>query len=742
MNQPGLERLMVVSNRLPVQTLRVSEGRTRLEPGGGGLVAAMRPVLERTGGLWIGWPGEAGAGEVDEQIQAHAFEIVPVPLDPRLVEGYYDGFSNRTLWPLFHDLLGRASFEPAWWAPYQEANRAFAEVAAGRACQGDVVWVHDYHLILFGEYFRRLRPEIRQGFFLHIPFPPLMLFHRLPWRKELMRGLLSYDLVGFQTERDLGAFVRALLEVCPEAKPLEFTERQASLEWEGRTIEAGVFPISIDFAYWDALGKSRVVRRKAQRFIEKNASRKIILGVDRLDYSKGIPQRLRAFGQLLEHHPAECERVQFLQIAVPSRTSVSEYKELKREIDALIGNINGRFATPTWIPINYIYRSFAPADLAAYYRAADVALVTPIKDGMNLVAKEFVAASVEKTGVLILSEFAGAAYELEPGAIIVNPHDVAEVAEALYRALHMPQEEQRSRLESLRSIVSQNDVHRWAQGFLCALRGIERKFRSPSQILKDWTGWRAPGVLVYLDYDGALSPLRLYPNLAAPDPDVVKLLSELALDPGIRVVVASGRSFSELDRWFSDPEICLVSGHGSIWRHRGVRGLLLAQNDRPEGILEARRLLDPIVEATPGAALEDKGVTLAVHYRMVPEFVLPRLLPRLRKEIEKFVEKRRDVALLEGACVLEIVPEGVSRGKAFSAVRAKLGCENDPALLIGLDRREEELIEALGEGDLAVHVGGGPTRAAVALRRPQEVKELLSELLKLRAAEGARENMG
>lgn len=725
-------RLVVVSNRLPMQTVSGPDGRFRVEPGGGGLVAAMRPVLEETGGIWVGWPGEGDAASFEAQVRGSPFEVVPVPLAAEEVQGYYDGFSNRTLWPLFHDLLGRTAFDHTWWPAYESANRAFAEAAAERVREGDSVWTHDYHLFLFGRYLREKRPGVRQGFFLHIPFPPLMLFHRLPWRTEILRGLLAYDLVGFQTERDLGAFVRCLLALCPEARPLDFTERRAAWEWEGRTVEAGVFPISIDFAYWDALGRSRSVRRKAERFLEKIARRKVILGVDRLDYSKGIPQRIRAFGELLSRHPEECERVQFLQIAVPSRTSVSEYRELKREIDSLIGAVNGRFATPTWVPINYIYRRFELPELAAYYRAADVALVTPVKDGMNLVAKEFAAASVEKTGVLILSEFAGAAYELEPGAIIVNPHDVVEVAEALHRALHMSQEEQRSRLEALRAIISKNDVHRWATGFLESLRGVEEKVRPPREILEAWDGSRSPRIFVHLDYDGALSPLRLYPTLAAPDPELVATLGQLASDPGVCVAISSGRALAELDRWFREPAIVLVGGHGASWRHRGVQTPLLAGSERPEGIAEARRRIEPMVDAAPGAVLEDKGHSLAVHYRMVPEFVLPRLIPRLRREIAGLVEKRRDIAILEGACVLELVPAGTSPVRAFLEVRKALGCEGDPALAIGADRKEEEIFETLRDCDLAIHVGGGPTRAKAVLRRPQEVKALLAELLERR----------
>jgi hypothetical protein len=302
--------------------------------------------------------------------------------------------------------------------------------------------------------------------------------------------------------------------------------------------------------------------KHAERFKRSNGGRKIILGVDRLDYSKGIAHRLRAFADLLERHPEERERVQFVQIAVPSRLSVKEYRELKREIDGLIGQINGTYATPSWVPVNYLNRSFLERDLAAYYRAADVALVTPIKDGMNLVAKEFCAASVAGKGVLVLSEFAGAAAELSSGALIVNPHDTRGVADALHRAITMPAAEQEARLVKLRRTIREHDVHRWAANFLAAARGGTGRLREPEAILDEWTGWRAENLLVSLDYDGTLVPIRPLPGMAAPTPAIEALLAKIAALPGVTLALSSGRSLAELDTWFPNPAIVLVGGHG------------------------------------------------------------------------------------------------------------------------------------------------------------------------------------
>lgn len=726
-------RLVVVSNRLPIQTVAAEGGGVKLQAGGGGLVAALRFVLQGRGGLWIGWPGEGDLSGFEERAHDLPFPVVPVPLAREEVEGHYDGLTNRTLWPLFHDLVGRTVFEHSWWEQYVAVNRKFAKVVVARSSPEDLIWVQDFHLLLLGEMIRRERPAQRIGFFLHTPFPPVALFQRLPWAAEIIRGMLGCDAVGFQTERDLGAFARSVLALHPEARPLDFTERQAVWEWEGRTVQAGVFPISIDFAHWDSLARSKAVKRKSERFREKVGHRKIILGVDRLDYSKGIPQRVRAFGLLLERHPEERERVQFLQIAVPSRTSVSEYKELKREIDRLIGNINGKFGTPGWVPVNYLYRSFDPADLAAYYRASDVALVTPIKDGMNLVAKEFAAASVEKTGVLVLSEFAGAAYELEVGAIVVNPHDTVEVAEAMHQALHMGAEEQRARLDALRSTIAKHDVHAWSRAFLDVAAGTEEKVRTPPEIMEAWPGWRAPRLLLHIDYDGVLVPSHPHPGMAIPPADLVTAVDRLALGDGLTVVISSGRALSELSGWFPNPALILIGGHGASWRHGGVEGPLLVDCAQAAMVAEARELLGPIVDEAPGAFLEDKGLSLAVHYRMVAEFVLPRLLPMLRKTLERFVAGHPGLTLMGGRCVIELLPRGVECASAFHRVRALLGRDGDPVAAFASDPARETLFERLREDDLSVHVGGGPTTARFVLRRPNEVVALLGALAPVRS---------
>ena len=726
-------RLVVVSNRLPFHAVEQS-GKVRLQPGGGGLVSALDPVLRRTGGLWLGWPGEGGAESFATATKELPYDIVPVDLTPKETAGHYDGFTNRTLWPLFHDMVGRTTFNSSWWETYVQVNRKFAGAASKHLQRGDLVWVHDFHLLLFANALRPLREDIRYSFFLHTPFPPPSLFRRLPWRREIADALLDFDCLGFQTERDLSAFVQTVTVLCPDARPLNLSERSATWGKGERTIRAKVLPISVDFQFWDSLARTKKVISRAEKFRAKNSNRKIIVGADRLDYTKGMPQRLRAFEKLLEKHPEEHEKVQFLQIAVPSRSSVSEYKELKREIDRLIGQINGRFGTPSWVPVNYLYRSFAPDELASYYQAADVAMVTSIKDGMNLVAKEFCAASTMRKGVVIVSEFAGAASEMSRGALIVNPHDTDGVASALHQAIHMSPAEEQARLEALRSYLAVYDVHRWADDFVEVANGVHSRHREPEEILTRWSGWQAPEIFLYIAYDGTLVPHRPHPAMAAPDEELVEILDHIASLPGITLAISSGRALNELARWFPNPEMVLVGGHGATWRRNGESALLLAQNWLAETLAAARRQLEEFASSVPGFVLEDKGNSIAVHYNLLTDIARQRFVPELRSKLEGIIEKNPTLRVLEGHYVLELSPVGVDKGVALEKIRRELGHEEQPIAAIGNDTTDEEMFRVLGETDLSIHVGFGPTAAGIVLSDSKKVRALLSKLADHRLA--------
>ncbi len=463
-----MSRVIIVSNRLPVTVTSV-DGVLHATPSAGGLATGLRGHHERSGGLWIGWPGFTSLlGDVpDAELQRLLAPLgaVGVPLSADEITRYYEGVSNGVLWPLFHYLLDQMPLRVEHWDAYVAANARFADAVVRHHRRGDVVWVHDYQLMLVPAMLRARVPDARIGFFLHIPFPSAEIFAALPQRAELLRGLLAADLVGFHTATYARHFARSVLRVLDtEADEVESPTR---IEHANGVTRVGVFPMGVDAAAIGAEAAGRNVD-DAIRQLRPTADEALFLGVDRLDYTKGIPRRLLAFEQLLVEHPELHDRVRLVQIAVPSRGGVRAYQRIRRSVESLVGRINGRFGTARWSPVHYMHRSVTSTELFALYRAATVLLVTPLRDGMNLVAKEFVACRADEDGVLVLSEFVGAAAELRD-AVQVNPYDVDGTAAAYYRALTMPREERRERMARMRSRVSEYDVHAWSSAFLSSL---------------------------------------------------------------------------------------------------------------------------------------------------------------------------------------------------------------------------------------------------------------------------------
>jgi trehalose 6-phosphate synthase len=463
-------RLINVSNRLPVSIKKAASG-VRVERSSGGLATALESVWHDQPGVWIGWAGTAEDQPIEELLarasrrRSHALQGVVLTTDE--IDKFYNGFTNEIIWPLFHDMPTRCNFDPDYWDVYQQVNRKFAAASAQAASDEDFIWVHDYHLMLVGRYLRQLGKPSRAGFFLHIPFPSPDIFEQLPWRDSILRSLLDFDVVGFQTDRYRNNFLCCLKHLFPEVN-VDAVSPHAVVKFQGRQTIVGTFPISIDFEeFAQRAARAEVAARAAtvrQEFLENI----LVLGVDRLDYTKGIPERLKALRLLLRRFPELRRQITLAQIVVPSREDIPKYKELRQDIELLVSKINGEFTERGWVPVHYMHRQLSRDELLAYYRAADVALITPLKDGMNLVAKEFCAAQVDERGVVIISEFAGASDELRHGAILVNPNDMAGVAQALRDAALMPQEEKSTRMRLLRNIVKEHNVQRWAQSFLQA----------------------------------------------------------------------------------------------------------------------------------------------------------------------------------------------------------------------------------------------------------------------------------
>ena len=470
-----MQRLAVLSNRLPVALTRGADARFTAAHSPGGLVNAIEPVLRRKGGRWIGWPGVASEecdGDAVRSILAEVedgIRLVPVSLSRDEIERYYGGFSNSGLWPAFHGLVDRCRVDEASWLSYQAVNHRFARRLIAELADGDTAWVHDYQLLLVGQAVRRERPATCLGFFLHIPFPRPDQLLALPGARQILNALLSYDLVGFQTRRDLGRFAEAvscLLQL--PARPVG--EGRIRIAVGGHALIAGHFPIGIDAAAWMRRASSLEVEDRMGEMRCAIGRQAIMLGVDRLDYTKGLLERLAAYERMLERHPELHRQVSLVQIVVPSRESVSDYAALKQELERQVGRVCGRFATPGWVPVHYLYRSLDAGELAALYRMSDVALVTPLCDGMNLVAKEYCAAQADGFGALVLGEGAGAAEQLgAAGAILVSPQEVDATADAMHRALTMEMGERHRRMEAMRRAVAEADVFGWADGFLAEL---------------------------------------------------------------------------------------------------------------------------------------------------------------------------------------------------------------------------------------------------------------------------------
>jgi trehalose 6-phosphate synthase/phosphatase len=468
-----IKRLVVVSNRLPVVVHQDDDQIWTAVPGAGGLVTALSPVLRNRGGVWIGWPGtEAGISAEVSAVLARSsrqagYRLLPVELTATDVEKYYTGFSNDALWPLFHDLVSLCRFEPDYWPAYRDVNRKFAQAIGDNTGDDDYIWVHDYHLLLVASKLRLLDIHRRTGFFLHIPFPPLDGFIKLPWRGDVLRAMLQYDLLGFQTMRDVRNFLQCVKLLVPGSKT-KGEGALVTLRAGERTLRVGAFPISIDVGDFVRRAGQEETQREVERIEGLLPQHKVMLGVDRLDYSKGIPLRLRAFGEALATYPELRGKLVLFQVVVPSRLDGERYQQLKKEIDRLVGELNGKYSEAGWTPVHYLFRALSERELLALYRRSDIALITPLKDGMNLVAKEYCACSLDDNGVLILSEFAGAAAQMAADALLVNPFDIEGTAAAIHRAFGMDEAERKARMKRMRRGLQRSSIFHWLNNFLHA----------------------------------------------------------------------------------------------------------------------------------------------------------------------------------------------------------------------------------------------------------------------------------
>lgn len=734
-------RLVIVSNRLPVTVTLADGGRgVAVARSPGGLATGLSGPHQAAGGPWVGWPGDTTDLSDDQRAlldqRLAELRLVPVTLSREEVAGYYEGFSNRVLWPLFHYLLDHLPLEPMQWELYRKVNERFADRVAAHALPGDTIWVHDYQLCLVPGLLRRRLPEARIGFFLHIPFPSSEVIQALPWRDELLRGLLGADLVGFHTFLYARRFLEAVLRL------LGLPADDSRVRENGRLVQVGAYPMGVDAAAISATAARPEVIARAEEIRNEAGGGPILLGIDRLDYTKGIRRRMLALERLLDESPDLRGRVKLIQVAVPSRTSIAEYERFRQEVDEVVGRVNGAHATAGWMPIHYLHRSLPLPELVALYRAADVMLVTPIRDGMNLVAKEFVASRVDERGVLLLSELAGAATELGE-AVLVNPYDVGGLRRAMLRGIGMSEHEQALRMRKMRERVRRWDVHRWVRTFLGDLSSVSR--RTPARLSTTHAAQlsRLQGRLVHagrrallLDCDGTLLEFNPVPEMVAPDDALRGLLSALAGVPSTEVHLVSGRPAETMDRWFGDLPVSLHAEHGLSWRARGEPWQQEEAAD-PSWKERLRPHLDQMALATPGSFLEEKRATLAWHYRLADPELAAGQLARLPAIVAAHAGGA-DLETLQGDRVVEVRQRGVHKGLVVPRALAVSG-QGALLLAMGDDRTDEDLFAALPPGGIAIHVGPRESRAPYRLPTVAAARAFLEALTRRLRVEAGEE---
>lgn len=733
---PESVRIINVSNRLPVRLSHDDKGLA-YSTSEGGLATGLSALFARYDSLWIGWPGAVVADENKEQVRQDLAQqkLAPVFLTEQEIADYYEGFSNETLWPLFHYFPSLSGFELQFYECYKRVNRRFADAVIRAARDTDIIWIHDYQLLLVPQMVRRALPNITIGFFLHIPFPAYPVFMALPWRAEMMEGLMGADVIGFQTYDDVHNFTDAANRI------LDINFIGNEVRFRERTVLAHAFPISIDYQKFLAMSESKSVIATANSLAKLLDGNRLAISVDRLDYSKGIVQRLKAYELFLDQHPEWHGKISYLHLVVPSRDTVRNYRELKEEMDRLISSINGRFASFSWQPIRHFYQSFTPTQLVAMYRQADVALVTPLRDGMNLVSKEFVTCNDGKNGVLILSEMAGAAHELKE-ALVVNPNDTELFAHTIHAALKMPFSQRSQRMTRMRNTVRHADIFRWADSFMESLEDVKHRETPPAARLFEtshseqleakysYAGHR----LLLLDYDGTLVPFQSHPDAAQPDPELLQLLGNLSLDPANRVVLISGRDRHTLDKWFQFVPLDLIAEHGA-WRRE--KGAAWVSHPDADGRWkdEYKDVLHAFTRATPGAMIEEKSFSLAWHYRNCDARLARRRVAEIRKALEQRVQQE-GLQLLGGDKVLEIRNPTINKGSATTAL---LEHEKfDFILAIGDDTTDEDMFRVLPPGSVTIKVGTNRTSASYYLRHYARVRRLLERLSHARAGYGRK----
>ena len=743
------QRLVLVSNRLPIK-VEWNDGRLLFSQTAGGLVtglASFLASLDRSSlaikeYLWVGWPGVSVEDSRQKKVAEGLLSdhrAYPVFLSQEEMDQFYLGFCNNTIWPLFHSFPSFTAYDEGLWQTYKRVNERYCDALLAVIRPDDVVWIHDYHLMLLPRLLKERRPSLHIGFFLHIPFPSYEIFRLLPasWRKDILNGLLGADLIGFHTYDYTQYFLQSVLRI------LGSGHNMGQILLPERSVKAATFPMGIDFQKYTAAAASQEVVSETSRVRSSLGDVRIVLSVDRLDYTKGILNRLEGFDLFLDQHAHWRGKIVLALVVVPSREGVGQYDHMKRQLEELVGRINGKYGSLGWTPIIYQYRHLPFVQLVALYAMSDVALVTPLRDGMNLVAKEYVASRTTGTGVLILSEMAGAAKELGE-AVLINPNHCGEIALAIAQALDVPQDEQVKRMRVMQVRLEQYTVHRWATDFVQEM--LEAALVTSTMETEQVEGrvamllisayQKSRRRLILLDYDGTLVPFVKDHTKAFPGTKVLSLMARLASDPANQVVLISGRDRHTLERWFKDLPIHLVAEHGFFRKTPGEEWR--ATKAIPGGW---KTRLGPILklfaDRLSGASVEEKEYSLVWHYRGTDpdqgEPVAHELIDNLNA-----LTGNVDIQIMQANKAVEIRVAGINKGTTAREIIAEH--EYDFILAIGDDRTDEDMFAVLPEQGHSIKVGSSRSHAKYNCADVAEVHRLLAALTgTLRSAERSRE---
>ncbi len=739
-----MSRIVFVSNRLPITIDKTSDG-LEFKPSIGGLATGLSSVHSADSSLWIGWCGrsrqELSTAEVREISRRlpEDFASHPVYLTERELNQYYYGFCNRTLWPLFHYFNNHAHYDHQQWQSYQQVNRKFFKTVAEVINEEDTIWIHDYQLMLLPAMIRERFPKAKIGFFLHIPFPSYELFRLLPWRSEILQGLLGADLIGFHAYDYVRHFISSVRRL------LGYDHNLGYIDMRNRLVKADVFPMGIDYQRYQNAHLLKEVREETNEIIDKVKGTQLVLSVDRLDYTKGIPTRLKSFDQFLEKYPAYKEKVTMIMIVAPSRTELSDYHELLCEIEELVGHINGKHGSIGWVPVWFFYRSFGFNHLTALYSVADIMLVTPLRDGMNLVAKEYVAARVDYKGMLVISETAGAASELGE-AVSVNANNIREVADGIKTALEMPAVEKIERNKAMHDRLARYNVEFWANDFLRRLNNVEEVQRiNSSQQLDEETdkklltdAEKAEKRLFLLDYDTSLTGFSDPKNGGRPNKELYELLRRLAEDRHNEVLIVSGSNKSAMQDWFGDLNIHLAAAHG-LWIRRIGGEWETTEIPTEEWKETLRPLLEMHTARTPGSYIEEKDHSLAWHYRRCdPELAAVRV-SELKDAFEDLTGNL-NIGLINGNRQIEIKDSSINKGRIASILLNEKKWEF--IFAVGDDWSDEELFVILPSSAYSIKIGIGMSHANYRVESTQELRNLLHRLVAVCSNKNSPTNKG